>query len=81
MSTDFNLLRKGLIRLGILLFLFIFSPILITIGFKAINKFTEAPKIYFAYLLIGFGILLLIYTIYFAFKTFTIIQKSIFNNK
>ena len=37
MSTDTNLLGKGLIRLGILVFLFIASPILLTMGFKAFD--------------------------------------------
>jgi hypothetical protein len=81
MSTDINLLGKGLIRLGVLLLLFIASPIIITMGFKAIDKFTEAPKLYLAYVLIVAGCLLLIYTIYFAFKTFKVISNSIFNSK
>jgi hypothetical protein len=81
MSTDINLLGKGLIRLGVLLLLFIASPIIITMGFKAIDKFTEAPKLYLAYVLIAAGCLLLIYTIYFAFKTFKLISNSIFNSK
>ena len=78
MSTDLNLLGKGLIRLGILLLLFIASPIIITMGFKAMQKFTEAPKMYIAYLLIAIGSLLILYTIYFAFKTFQVLQNSIF---
>lgn len=81
MSTDTNLLGKGLIRLGILVFLFIASPILITMGFKAFDKFSEAPNLYFAYLLLALGGLLLIFTIYFAFKTFGVIKNAIFNNK
>jgi hypothetical protein len=81
MSTDTNLLGKGLIRLGILVFLFIASPILLTMGFKAFDRFTESPKIYIAYLLILVGFTALIFTIYFAFKTFKIISNSLFNNK
>lgn len=81
MSTDTNLLGKGLIRLGILVFLFIASPILLTMGFKAFDRFTESPKIYIAYLLILVGFAALIFTIYFAFKTFKIIRNSLFNNK
>jgi hypothetical protein len=50
-------------------------------GFKAIDKFTEAPKLYLAFVLIAAGCLLLIYTIYFAFKTFKLISNSIFNSK
>jgi hypothetical protein len=50
-------------------------------GFKAFDKFTEAPKIYLAYLLLFAGAVLLIYTIYFAFKTFGVLQKAIFNDE
>lgn len=80
MSTDTTLLGKGLIRLGVLVLLFIASPVIITIGFKAFKKFTEAPKSYIAYALIIIGFALIIFTIYFAFKTFKIISNSIFNN-
>ena len=81
MSTDINLLGKGLIRLGILLLLFIASPIIITMGFKVMDKFTEAPEKYLAYLILGVGSVLIIYSIYYAIRTFGVLQKSIFNNK
>lgn len=81
MSTDLNLLSKGLIRLGILVFLFIATPIIITFGFKALDKFTEAPKMYFAYAILLVGLALLIFTIYFAFKTFGILKDAVFTNK
>jgi len=81
MNTDTNLLGKALIRLGVLILLFIASPIVITMSFKALDKFNETPQIYFAYALIIVGFLLICYTIYFAFKTFGILQKAIFNNK
>jgi uncharacterized BrkB/YihY/UPF0761 family membrane protein len=81
MSTDTNLLGKVLIRLGILILLFILSPVVITMSFKAIDKFTETPQLYFAYAFIIIGFLLVFFTIYFAFKTFGVLQKAIFNNK
>lgn len=81
MSTDLNLLKKGLIRLGILLFLFIASPIIITMGFKGVHKFTEAPQIYVAYFLVFLGISGIIFTIYFAFKAFSVLRKAFFNEK
>jgi hypothetical protein len=81
MSTDTNLLGKGLIRLGILVFLFIASPITITMGFKAFDKYTEAPKIYLAYVILVAGCVLLIYTMFFAFKTFGVLRKAIFTDK
>ncbi len=79
MSTDTNLLGKGLIRLGILVFLFILSPIVITMGFKAFDEFTEDPKIYIAYFLLVLGCSLIIFTVYYAFKAFGLIKKAIFN--
>lgn len=81
MSTDTTLLGKALIRLGVLVLLFIASPIIITMSFKAIAKFTEAPKMYFAYAFLGVGCLLVIYTVYFAFQTFNVLQKAIFNKE
>lgn len=79
MGTDTNLLGKGLIRLGILVFLFIITPIILTMGFKGVNKYSESMNIYFAYVLVTLGILALIFTIYYAFKTFGLIKKAIFN--
>ncbi|MDP5105404.1 DUF6095 family protein [uncultured Polaribacter sp.] len=81
MSTDFNLLGKSLIRLGILVFLFIITPITITMAFKALDKFTAAPEIYFAYALIIAAIVALIFTIFYAFKTFSILKNAIFGSK
>jgi arginine exporter protein ArgO len=79
MSIDINLLRKGLIRLAILVLLFIATPIITTMGFKGINKFTETPKIYMAYFLVILGFLGIIFTIYFAFKAFSILRKAFFD--
>lgn len=81
MSTDFNLLGKALIRLGILVFLFIITPIIITMSFKAIDKFTESPEIYFAYALIIVSAVALIFTIFYAFKTFGILKNAIFGSE
>tara|TARA_R110000822_G_scaffold62330_1_gene153657 strand:- start:1348 stop:1590 length:243 start_codon:yes stop_codon:yes gene_type:complete len=80
MSTDMNLLGKGLKYLGILLLLFIASPISLTMGFKALKKFENTPKEIWSYLIIVTAALLIIFTIFFAFKTFTILLKAIFNN-
>lgn len=81
MSTNINLLRKGLIHLGILILLFFASPIIITMGFKGISKFTESPQIFLAYFLVLVGILGIIFSIYFAFKTFSILRKALFDEK
>ncbi len=80
MSTDVNLLSKGLIRLGILVFLFIISPVTLTMGFKALRKFENTPKQFLSYIILLIAAILIIFTIYFAFKTFQILLKSLFNN-
>lgn len=79
MSTDVNLLGKGLKYLGLLLFLFIASPISLTMGFKALKKFENTPKEYISYLILGLAIVLTIFTIYFAFKAFKTIQDAFFS--
>tara|TARA_B110001454_G_C12713882_1_gene431809 strand:- start:787 stop:1029 length:243 start_codon:yes stop_codon:yes gene_type:complete len=80
MSTDLNLLGKGLKYLGFLVLLFIASPITLTIGFKALKKFDNTPKEFLSYLILIVAGFLMIFTIYFAFKTFQILLKAIFNN-
>ena len=81
MSTDVNLLGKALKQLGVLVLLFILSPISLTIAFKALNRFTEYPKYFFAYAILLVSLLLIIFTIIFAFKTFKILLKAIFDTK
>ena len=79
MSIDINLLRKGLIRLAILVMLFIVTPIITTMGFKGIEKFTETPKVYMSYFLIILGLSGIVFTIYFAFTAFSLLRKAFFN--
>ena len=81
MSTNFNLLGKGLKQLGFLVLLFILSPISLTIGFKALNKLNEYPKNLIAYVILGMSFLLITFTIIFAFKTFKTLLKAFFDNK
>ena len=80
MSTNINLLGKGLKYLAILLLLFIASPVSLTVGFKALKKFENTPKEMLSYLILGAAAVLIIFTIFFAFKTFKILLKAIFNN-
>jgi uncharacterized membrane protein len=80
MSTNVNLLSKGLKYLGILVILFIASPISLTMGFKALKKFENTPKEMLSYTLVIAAGILIIFTIFFAFKTFKILLKAIFNN-
>ena len=80
MSTNINLLGKGLKYLALLLLLFIASPISLTFGFKALKKFENTPKEMLSYLILGAAAVLIIFTIFFAFKTFKILLNAIFNN-
>ena len=80
MSINVNLLGKGLKYLGILIFLFIISPIALTIGFKALKKFENTPKEFLSYIILFTAGIITIYTIYFAFKTFKILLKALFND-
>ena len=80
MSTNLNLLTKGLKYLGILIFLFIASPILLTIGYKALTKFENTNKEYLSYIILFTAGILMIFTIYFAFKTFKTLLKALFND-
>lgn len=80
MSTDVNLLGKGLKHLGILILLFIVSPISLTMGFKALKKFENTSNEYVSYIILIIASLLILFTIFFAFKTFKILLKALFNN-
>jgi hypothetical protein len=80
MSTNVNLLGKGLKYLGFLVLLFIASPISLTMGFKALKKFENTPKEYLSHIIIIAAGILIIFTIFFAFKTFKILLKAIFND-
>ncbi len=78
MTNKGNTLEKSLKRLLILLGLLLFSPILLNIAFKALRIFKTAPKVYIAYILLVVSILLILYTVYFGFKTFKGILDAIF---
>jgi hypothetical protein len=79
MSTNVNLLAKGLKYLGILVILFIASPISLTMGFKALKKFENTPNEMVSYIIVIAAGILILFTVFFAFKTFKILLKAIFN--
>ena len=79
MSTDVNLLGKALIRLAILIFLFIISPISLTIAFKAIKLYPEGLAHWFAILFLIFVGVLSMFTMFFTFITFSKVYKAILN--
>ncbi|HCY97132.1 DUF6095 family protein [uncultured Polaribacter sp.] len=79
MSTNVNLLGKGLKYLGVLIFLFIAAPISLTMAFKALKKFEDTPNEYLSYLILAAAGILMVFTIFFAFKTIKILLNAIFN--
>lgn len=72
-------LEKGIKKLMIFLGLLIASPLVLSLGFKALRIFKDAPKIFLAYGLLVVGILLILFTVYFGFKTFKTILDYIFS--
>ena len=80
MSTNVNLLEKGLKQLGLLIFLLILSPICLTMGFKDLKKFTESPEKFIAYGILFIGFSLIIFTILFAFKAFKTLLNAFFKS-
>lgn len=79
MSTNRDLLASGFKKLLILLGLLIVSPLVLNVGFKALKKFTEYPKLLLAYSIFGFAILLILFTVYFGFKTFKTFLDALFS--
>lgn len=65
-------------RFVILLGLLILSPIVLSFGFKALRVFTESPKNFIAYFLLGLGIFLILFTVYFGFKTIKTFLDNLF---
>ena len=81
MGTDFSILKKGLKRLGILLFFLIASPILLSMSFKAIAIYKEGAQYWFSIAFLVISSLMMLFTIFYAFKTFRIILSSLFHEK
>lgn len=81
MGTDFKILGKGLKQLGILLLLMIASPILLSLGFKALAIYEEGPQLIFSWVLTVIAGVLMLFTILYAFKTFKTILSSLFHEK
>ncbi|CAM1367266.1 conserved hypothetical protein [Tenacibaculum sediminilitoris] len=71
--------ETGIKKLLVFLGLLILSPLILSIAFKALRIFKEAPKIFIAYGLLAIGILLVLFTVYFGFKAFKTILDYIFS--
>jgi len=78
MVKDQNPYEKTLKRFLILLSLFIISPIILNIAFKALKIYKSMPEILIAYTLLCIGASLIIYTVFFGFRTFKILLDTIF---
>lgn len=73
-SNSENVVKKFLILLGLL----IFSPIVLSFGFKALRIYTESPKNLIAYFLLAIGGSLILFTVYFGFKTIKAFLDNLF---
>lgn len=74
-TTTDTVVKKFLILLALL----IVSPIILSIGFKAQRIFTESPKVYIAYILLALGIFLILFTVYYGFRTIKAFLDTLFN--
>ncbi len=63
-----------------LLSLLIISPLVLSLAFRAQRNFHEMPKVLIAYVLLVLGILLVLYTVYFGFKTFKSLLDVLFED-
>lgn len=70
--------EKVIIKFLILLGLLIISPFVVSIAFKAQRIYTEGIGMYISWVLIALGVSLLLFTVYFGFKTFQSLLKVLF---
>ncbi|MDO6674650.1 DUF6095 family protein [Tenacibaculum sp. 1B UA] len=71
--------ETGIKKLLVFLGLLIISPLILSIAFKALRAFKEAPKVFIAYGLLVVGVLLILFTVYYGFKTFKTILDHLFS--
>lgn len=81
MATNKRLLEKGLKYLGVLVLLFIASPIALSFSYKALSLYKEGQQYVIAMIFLILSCLLTVFTVYFAFKTFKIILNAIFDSE
>lgn len=80
MATNKRLLEKGLKYLGILILLFIASPVALSLSYKALSLYEEGSQYTIAMIFLILSCLLSVFTVYFAFRTFKIILNAIFDS-
>ncbi|MHC9087962.1 DUF6095 family protein [Tenacibaculum sp. IMCC1] len=71
--------EAGIKKLLVFLGLLIISPLVLSIAFKALRAFKDAPKVFIAYGLLAVGVLLILFTVYYGFKTFKTILDHLFS--
>ena len=64
--VTFDKIIKKFVFLVVLLIL---SPIVLSLGFKAFRIYSETSKMYITYILLITGVFLILFTVYFGFKT------------
>ncbi|AUC14591.1 hypothetical protein BTO06_05320 [Tenacibaculum sp. SZ-18] len=62
----------------ILLLLLMVSPLLLSLSFRMLRTFKEMPKILIAYIVLGISIFLVLFTVYFGFKSFKTLLNYLF---
>jgi phosphoglycerol transferase MdoB-like AlkP superfamily enzyme len=72
-------IETGIKKLLVFLGLLIVSPLVLSIAFKALRAFKDAPKVFIAYGLLVVGVLLILFTVYYGFKTFKTILDHLFS--
>ena len=81
MSINQDLAANGLQKLLILLGLLIASPLLLTLSFKVLKLYKEGTLFYISILGVILSSLLIIFTLFFAFKTFKTLLDALFSDK
>lgn len=64
-----------------LLGLLVVSPIIFSIAVKARRIYTEGIGVYISYVLLGIGALLLIFAVYYGFRTIQTLLNTLFRDK
>jgi uncharacterized protein YacL len=81
MAINQDLAANGLQKLLILLGLLIASPLLLTLSFKALKLYKEGGLFYISILGVIISSLLIIFTLFFAFKTFKTLLDALFSDE
>lgn len=79
--SDKNPYEKVVFMFLKLLGLLIVSPIVFSIATKAKRIYTEGIGVYISYVLLGIGVLLLIFAVYYGFRTFQTLLNTLFRDK